>query len=583
MPAITLSAKFQQVNHSEWIIRLIYVGAIGLGFLHAWAAATSYSMNADGINYLDIGDAYWRGDWKAAVNPVWSPLYSWILGGVMLIFQPGMRWEFPLVHGVNYVIYLVALACFAYFWKQVENCRQANLMGDQRRVAVSIPGWAFSILGYLLFVWSSLTLNEIWAVTPDMLMAAIVYLVGAILLRMRLQSRSWGTFALLGFLLGMGYLTKTIMLPVAFLFLGASLFSAEGIRRTGSKVLVSLVAFILIAGPYITLISLAKGRFTYGESGPVTYMRYVNQVPYPHWQGKPDGYGTPIHPSRQIYINPPIYEFGTPISGTYPISYDPSYWYEGVQLNFSLQEIFPNLVSSALFYFDLFFHVLGPLLAGLFILYMLSPRWRQLSIDTIRNWSLAIISILVLVLYSLVYVEGRYIAVFVVLLITDLLSNLSLPDLPGLRKVTSVVSLVMIFSLLANLVASNLEGYAKLSMRAEKPTSTQGSVPPPAWPGEVAKELKFLGIRPGDKVAVIGYAFDSFWARLARVKIVAEMLVSDAPQFWFGDATLQKEAIQAFESTGARAIVAEDVPDQVLSSAWHRVGNTNVFIYPFDD
>jgi hypothetical protein len=54
--------------------------AILLGVVHAWAAISSHSMNADGIAYLDIGDAYLRGDWANAINPVWSPLYSWILG-----------------------------------------------------------------------------------------------------------------------------------------------------------------------------------------------------------------------------------------------------------------------------------------------------------------------------------------------------------------------------------------------------------------------------------------------------------------------------------------------------------------------
>jgi hypothetical protein len=28
---------------------------------------------ADGISYLDIGDAYWRGDWHMAINAFWSP------------------------------------------------------------------------------------------------------------------------------------------------------------------------------------------------------------------------------------------------------------------------------------------------------------------------------------------------------------------------------------------------------------------------------------------------------------------------------------------------------------------------------
>src|ERR1051325_8540895 len=64
--------------------------AIGLGMLHVYAAIKSQSMNADGISYLDIGDAYFRADWANAINPVWSPLYSWILGFANFVIRPSI-------------------------------------------------------------------------------------------------------------------------------------------------------------------------------------------------------------------------------------------------------------------------------------------------------------------------------------------------------------------------------------------------------------------------------------------------------------------------------------------------------------
>src|ERR687892_1489907 len=67
--------------------------AIGLGALHVYAAITSQSMNADGISYLDIGDAYFRADWVNAINPVWSPLYSWILGFANFVIRTSIQWE----------------------------------------------------------------------------------------------------------------------------------------------------------------------------------------------------------------------------------------------------------------------------------------------------------------------------------------------------------------------------------------------------------------------------------------------------------------------------------------------------------
>jgi hypothetical protein len=72
--------------------------AILLGALHTWAASISHSMNPDGIAYRDMGDALLRGDWEMALSAYWSPLYGWILGAVMFVTKPSMRWEFPVVH-----------------------------------------------------------------------------------------------------------------------------------------------------------------------------------------------------------------------------------------------------------------------------------------------------------------------------------------------------------------------------------------------------------------------------------------------------------------------------------------------------
>jgi hypothetical protein len=36
-------------------------------------------MNRDGVSYLDLADAYARGDSANAVNASWGPAYSWVL------------------------------------------------------------------------------------------------------------------------------------------------------------------------------------------------------------------------------------------------------------------------------------------------------------------------------------------------------------------------------------------------------------------------------------------------------------------------------------------------------------------------
>ncbi len=94
--------------------------------------------------------------------------------------------------------------------------------------------------------------------------------------------------------------------------------------------------------------------------------------------------------------------------------------------------------------------------------------------------------------------------------------------------------------------------------------------------------MQSAGLQDNDQVGVIGYAFDSFWARLGRFKIVAEMLSTDAGEFYYGSDVVQQQVIDAFDSTGAKAIVAENVPAHASLPGWRQIGQTNYFFYLLD-
>ncbi len=564
--------------HWHWLQILFRLIAIALGGLYTWAAVISHSMNADGISYLDIGDAYIRGDWHSAINSIWSPMYSWILGLVMHVLNPPMRWEFPVVHVVNFVIYLVALVSFEFFWRQLTYYRQTKTTDPSGATLVILPEWAWLALGYILFITSSVILIEIWAVTPDMLMAACVYLAAGLIVRIRVGFTNWRTFILLGVVLGLSYLTKAVMFPLAFVFLGVSMFSIGNLRRAVPRVLIALLVFLLFSGSFITIVSVVQGKLTFGDVGKLTYARYINGVPYPHWQGDPPDNGTPEHPSRKIFDAPPIYEFGSPIGGTYPISYDPSYWYEGVVVRFDLKGQIDYLLFSALFYMDLFFRQQAGLVAGLLLLYLMG-RWRRpRMLDIVRHWGLVIPALAAFGLYGLINVLGRYVGIFVVLFWADLLANVRLNDSHISRRLATLLSITMVFLMLVNFLAFNLEGLRRI-MGLGNPHQLAIAQPGrPSWPGEVAEALHGLGIQAGDNVAIIGYGFTAFWARLARVKIVAEMFGREADPFWLGTPELQTQVLRAFASTGAKAVVAEDVPSYARLVGWNRVATSNYYI-----
>src|SRR3954447_12337274 len=98
-------ASVTPVVTAAWLVAAVVLGALQ-------AVAFRGSMNPDGIAYLDMGDAYVRGDWATAIRSHWSPLYAWLLGVWLRLVRPDAAAEFPLVHLVNLLIFVVAAAAF---------------------------------------------------------------------------------------------------------------------------------------------------------------------------------------------------------------------------------------------------------------------------------------------------------------------------------------------------------------------------------------------------------------------------------------------------------------------------------------
>ena len=58
--------------------------------------------------------AYLRHDWTMAINAYWSPLYPWLIAFTLQLGKPALRREFPLLHLLNFFIFIVALAGFEF-------------------------------------------------------------------------------------------------------------------------------------------------------------------------------------------------------------------------------------------------------------------------------------------------------------------------------------------------------------------------------------------------------------------------------------------------------------------------------------
>lgn len=588
MTATASNTRIQAARRARvaaWIVLL------ALGAIQAWAGR--FRINADAVSYLDIGDSYFRGEWRTAINGYWSPLYSWLLGLANAVVRPSGYWEFPLAHLVNFVIYLAALFAFDRLLGQ--------LMDHQRRNGAEgagvWPEWVSIVFGFALFGWSSLVLiaPEV-LLTPDMLVAAVAYLAGATLLRLAAEpsAAKRSTLVWLGVTLGVGYLAKAAMFPLAFVFLLVAALLPGVAQRRAASVSVAFLAFVLAASPFIIGLSVSKGRATFGDVGKISYAWYVNafdlapdqlQVFRRHWAGDPPGSGTPRHPARRIADSPPIYEFGTPVGGTYPVWYDPSYWYEGLEVHVRPREQLAVLRSHAYWYYvqfvglpvgrllrtglsrDLLAKVKPVplvLLVGWLLLAFYSRRKRALVGDALRYWYLIAPGLAACAMYALVHVEERFVAPFAVLIYLGAFAGLRMPATET-RSTATILSMFV-----AAVSAAFLASFALGAV----PRST-----PLDW--RVAEGLARLDPRPHRKVASLQYANPAHrgWARLARARIVAEIFPDGEDRFWAAPDSVQARVLRTFIGAGADVVVAANPPVGVRPAGWQPIGETGYLAY----
>jgi hypothetical protein len=388
------------------------------------------------------------------------------------------------------------------------------------------------------------------------------------------------------------------MFPLAFVFLAVSLFAYGNPRRAVPRVALALFVFLAVSAPFVVALSRAKHRLTIGDTARLNYAWHVNRTtPFIHWQGDAAGTsgratgtpaqgatGTPAHPTRKLFDSPAVYEFGTPVAGTYPPWYDPTYWYEGVRTRLSvvgqLKAVARNVLLAYQFMFYRFFP--GAILACLFILFYMSRRsLREIVRDASRYWFLLLPALVASSFYMLVHFEQRYFAPFVVLIGMSLFAALRLPRSKDAKRLTAALVFVTLAMFAFSLgYYSSRELYSTLRDLAPGRTAALAREDV-QW--QVADELGRMGVARGDGVASIGNAMFNAWPRLARVRVVAEISTrtgDDVEKFWAADVALKAKVIETFARTGAKVVVAEGIPQWANNAdGWQRIGATHYYAY----
>ena len=197
----TSSQADLEVRASLWTRRVtigVTLLAILLGALQAWSAR--FAMNPDGIQYLDNASLYWSGDFRHAMNTQWSPLYPWVIGALFKAVHPGPYQEFPLVHLLNFLLYLASLTSFQFFTNA--------LIGRLPFSKHSVRGVSLLLVSYSAFIYCSLDFTNLAYVTPDLLVSIFAFLTAGYMLRIGTAPAVLLQYLALGLVLGIRLLSK---------------------------------------------------------------------------------------------------------------------------------------------------------------------------------------------------------------------------------------------------------------------------------------------------------------------------------------------------------------------------------------
>jgi len=217
-----------------------------------------YQINPDGISYISIAQKYLNGDFSNALNGYWGPLLSWLLVPFLHLTSDSLL-AAKLLTLLTGLVTIIALRALSYRFEMTESIRTVILFS-----AVPVV---------LTFAFSD--------ITPDLLLTCILLFYFTVIFGVN-YAESTNKDILCGVLGGLAYLSKSFAFPffiVHFSIMNALVYYRSQTKQARKRVvrnfLTGTVAFALISGLWIGLISNKYGRLTFGVSGKTTYKAYA--------------------------------------------------------------------------------------------------------------------------------------------------------------------------------------------------------------------------------------------------------------------------------------------------------------------
>jgi hypothetical protein len=546
---------------------------VALGFLQAWAGR--FYIDPDGVNYFDVAHAYARRDWLHAINGYWSPLYSWLLAIIEIVFRPSPYWQSTYLHLLNLVFFILALVAFEFFLNRLVSL--VTLLFPELSNESARPAWAWWLLGYTAFAVCTLRIITLSNDTPDMALAALVFLATGLLIDLRQFERSSLRYAVLGAILGVAYLTKGVMFPLFFVFLVSTVFARGGLKKPDFRALATLAGFFVVSMPFVGALSHVRGHFTFGETGKVAYIHEVIHADEHKTEsvnrltgvdGKQDS-NEIQHAPQKLTDDPPAYIYKTPYAlATYPALYDPSYWWAGRHPRFGPRNQIHAIGRAA----ASFFHMLSTekqWIAGWLVLALLASAWKLMWARLAQMWFIVFPPIATLALYSLVLVEPRYAAVWITIILLVLFVAVDWPQLESRKSIGAVVALAIAIT---SGVAVLKGGFDNLAECLHKEPNVQL---------EIGQSLLSMGLKRGDDVAFLGQTtLPYYWAHLSGLRVTGDIQIDDLYSYWTAPPQRRIEIAERFRANGIKALVISGPP--LETDKWQPIAATGYYVQFLD-
>jgi len=564
-----------------------------------YALYDSYQIDGDAVAYMDIGDLIRAHNWHAVINGYWNPLYPTALAIGHTLFHSTRYTELHACYMVNFCIFLLEMLAVVSFTDALISLREF-------REAVTAPAhsppflldrYTLRYLGVALLVISTQHELSMGKVRPDALLQAFLLFAFAALLR-HLATTHLHYAALMGLALGLAYLTKSF----AFVFTFACILALASFRlfwqrhapaRITAAVLVVLASFTIVAGPYITALSIQKGHFDFGDSGNLNYAWFISGTERMHLQPGNASQGVAEvhlkHPEQQLLQTPAIFSYKRLPYGTYPDWFDPSFWNDRIKTHRNTRlEITVIGQCFVRFLRYLSNHPESWLL--LFLLFLLGARlgldWRP----TNNAFWIApfLLGVVVLCIYGTIHIEDRYISVGMLAILLSLFATLRVvPSDQTVATCTAASAGALLLALLA--VGGSARSVGELRRNLISAHSSAGWYNPEIF--RAAHALNDLGVNPGDSVACIGARAclnDHYWARLAGVRILTEIYEPATPLYSaFVAMPNRDQAIDVVRREGAKVLVGSFSPGLMaktspVSAGWRQLDESSFFFLPLN-